>query len=171
MQAGAHHRHQADGEDQVGEAEQDIDDARDHAVDPAAEIAGGKPGEDADRRRDADHGGADEDRDARAVDDARQDVAAERVAAEQVAPFAALDPCRRLQAPEQVGLVGIVRRDQRREDAPSATKSSTTTALPGRAGWRRSSAGCGGRSSCRPRVGRPSRRYRDATALTASPSD
>ena len=52
-------------------------------VDPAAVIAGDAADDDAEREADRDADQADRQRDARAVDDARQHVAAEPVGAEQ----------------------------------------------------------------------------------------
>ena len=115
-QSGPHHRHQADCKDKVRKAQQDIDDTRNHHVDPTAQVTRCKSGENTDGRCHQNDGGADEDRNSGAVDYAGQDIAAQRVAPQNIAPVAAVDPCGRLQAQKQIGLVRIMRRDQRRED-------------------------------------------------------
>src|SRR5271167_3252156 len=61
----------------------DLDAALDHDVGPAAVIPGDATDDDAERKTDRDADEADGQRDARAVDDAREEVAAEPVGAEQ----------------------------------------------------------------------------------------
>src|SRR5882724_5737311 len=65
------------------EALDDLDQALDQDVDPAAVIAGDAADDDAEGEADGDADEADGERDARAVEDAREHVAAEPVGAEQ----------------------------------------------------------------------------------------
>ena len=108
-----HHRHQTDGEDQVRKGEQDVHQARDYRIHDAAQVAGGEPRQNADRCRQKDDGQSDEDGDSCAIDQARQNVAAQRVAAQEIGDLPLLLPDRRLQAAQQVRLVRVLGRDQR----------------------------------------------------------
>ena len=77
-------RRQAEAEQQDREREQDVDHAGDHRVHPAAEEAGDHAHRHADRHRQAGADERDQQRHPRAVEDAREDVATERVDAEEV---------------------------------------------------------------------------------------
>ena len=68
------------------------------------------------RQRDGHHHGANQQREPRAIDKAREDVAADRVGAEQVFRFAACLPYRGQQKRGLVLDVGSMRRKQRREN-------------------------------------------------------
>ena len=84
LDAGAERRDEGERQDQARKREEDVGDAHQDGVDPAAEIAGDGADQKPDRA-DQDHHEADDvERDARAVDDARVDVAAELVGAEPV---------------------------------------------------------------------------------------
>ena len=76
-------RHQHQRQQQRREGEDDVHHPHDQRVDPAAEVAGDQPDEDAGDQRQRHHHEADDQRVARAVDQPREDVAAERVGAEQ----------------------------------------------------------------------------------------
>ena len=69
---------------QAREGQEDVGDAHQHGVDPAAEISRGQPDREADRHHDDRDQGDDGQRDARAEEDARVDVAAELVGAERM---------------------------------------------------------------------------------------
>ena len=73
-----------DREQQARDREHDVHQPHDHAVDDAAEVAGDRAEEQPDRQADGDRDDADQQRVARAVDDARELVAAELVEAEPV---------------------------------------------------------------------------------------
>ena len=83
-----------DAQQQHGERQHDVDEARQQRVDPAAVVAGQQPDGDADQHGDAGADDPDEQRDARAVDGAREDVAPERVDAEAVLGGRARAACR-----------------------------------------------------------------------------
>ena len=121
VQPGAEHGDQQDREEHRRERHPDVDDARDDLVEPAAIVAG----EQAEDRADEAGGGrgdeGDGQRDAAAVDEAREHVAAEAVGAEQVAGLRAGEPGRRQRAEHQVLRQRIVRRDQRREERATST--------------------------------------------------
>lgn len=101
-------RHE-DGEDQLGKREDDVDDAHDQRIGPAAEITRDHAEQDADRQRDGENGDGDQQRDAGADDQPAEDVAAELVTAQQVV--------RRWCRPgrEQVSLLVAIGRQDRRE--------------------------------------------------------
>ena len=109
-------------QDQPREGEEDVGDAHQHAVDPAAEIAGGGADDEAEDRRGQRDQRDDVERRARAVDDAAPDVAAELVGAEQVPAGAG----RQQPVLQRLG-VRIVRGEQRRERRPSAPAATTMT--------------------------------------------
>ena len=97
--------------------------AHDQRVQPAAEVAGQQSQRYAEDQREKNRGQPDAERDARAVHDGRQDVAALVVGAEEVRALAALDPGRRLERRVQVKRGGVERvlrgepgREQRRAD-------------------------------------------------------
>src|SRR5215207_9823379 len=71
-------------EQQDREGEHDVGQPREHRVDPSAEVPGEQPDRDADEHREAGRDERDLERDARAVDRAREDVPAETVDAERV---------------------------------------------------------------------------------------
>ena len=151
-----HHRHrQPRGDDEV-----------DDHVDAAAEIAGEHAHGGADHARDQHGREADQQRDLRAVEQAREVVAARVVGAQRMRPggLGAGVPDRRDQLARQLLVVGIVGRDQRRQqrhqhdDAP---------------GWCRRSAGpSGGRcagAAARPATAPGSPRRVGACRLGAVP--
>lgn len=108
--AGADDRHDHDQDDQVGEAHPRIDEALQHEVELAAEIARDDAEEDRDDRGDASGTEADDDRELGAVEAAREHVAAEIVGAEWERPG------RRLQPVERRDLVHAVGRQHVGED-------------------------------------------------------
>ena len=116
LKPGAEHRDQQDGEEHRRKRHPDVDDARDDAVGPAAEIAGDQP----ERRADQAGGGGrregDDEGDAPAIDQPREQVAAEAVGAEPEARLGALHPEGRQPLEHQILGERILRRDQRRED-------------------------------------------------------
>ncbi len=69
----------------------------------------------------------DRERDARAVDDAAEVVAAQRVGAERVFPRAGRSPDRFDQAIAEVLCVGIMRRDQRRKEGDHCDEQNPGT--------------------------------------------
>ena len=81
-----------------------------HVVDPAAEIAGNQPGNDADRATHQDGTDADQERNARAIKQARQHVTAEAIGAKEEEGVAAPFGQRIGQAHHDVLPVGIERR-------------------------------------------------------------
>jgi len=97
-------------QEQVGEGEEEVHRAHDEAVDPATEVAGQRAEEAAQRQAQRDRGERDGQRGAGAVDDARQDVAAELVRAEQVLGV------RRRAAGAQVLVRRVLGGELRRED-------------------------------------------------------
>ena len=100
---GAEHRHDRDAEQDGREREQRIVEAHDHRVDAAAEVAGRQAGRDADGGAEGDRDDADQERGATAEDDARQEVAAEVVGAEDEA----------LAGRQQLGARGVARAGRR----------------------------------------------------------
>ena len=84
LDAGAERRDEGERQDEPREGEEDVGDAHQHRVDQPAGIAGDRADGEADRRGDDRDEDDDEQRDARAVDDAREDVAALVVGAEPV---------------------------------------------------------------------------------------
>ena len=79
-------------------------------------MPGHEPEQDAYRERQRHDDQADDERVARAIDDAREDVATDRVGAEQERGASAFLPEGRHQHGVAILLVGRMRRDQRRED-------------------------------------------------------
>ena len=104
---GAEHRGDRDRQQDRGEGEEDVHQQRERAVEPAAAVAGDQPEQHAERARDADRDHADLEGDARAVEQAAEDVAAELVGAEPV------ERGWRLQARAQIDLERIERRPER----------------------------------------------------------
>src|SRR6185369_1150328 len=105
-----------DREQQVRQREHHVHQAHDGVLRPAAVgEAGDEAEEDADRERQADRHQADDERQARAVDEAREDVAADRVGAED--EDVAADGGERRRAQRRVAelLARVVRRDDVRE--------------------------------------------------------
>ncbi len=86
--AGAEQRERDDRHHQGRERELDVGGAGHDRIHPAPGIAGQKPERDADRRLDGDGKHADDERDARAVEDGAEEIAALRVGAEQEARIA-----------------------------------------------------------------------------------
>ena len=89
--AGAEHGDQQDREQHRRKGHPDFDEPRDHAVDPAAIPAGEQPERRARKRCEARRDEGDDQRDARAVDQAREHVAAEIVGAEPMARLGAVE--------------------------------------------------------------------------------
>ena len=82
--AGAENRQDDEGEDQRRHRQQEIDEARQRLIDPAADDGGGEAGDDADGERQRGDDQREADRHARAIDQAAQEIAAEIVEAEPV---------------------------------------------------------------------------------------
>ncbi len=85
LDAGAHGGDEGERQDELGKGEEDIGDAHQHRIHPSARIAGDSTDEQADRCCDDCHEDDDEQRQPRAVDEARENVAALVVGAEQKA--------------------------------------------------------------------------------------
>ena len=115
-QAGAEDRHEDECQQQAGEAQDQIHDAHDDDIDPAAEIAGEEAEDDAAHHRDGDHHRADQQRIAGAIDEAREQVTANRVGAEDVAGVAAGLPDRGQEERGLVLLFGQMGGEERGED-------------------------------------------------------
>ncbi len=114
-QARAEHPDHRDGEQDERERELDVGQAHQEVVDPAAEVAGDEADDHAEQARDEHRGEPDHQRDARAEDDAGEDVAPEVIGAERMqAPLLVL-PARLLEALADVLLERIERRHERRE--------------------------------------------------------
>jgi hypothetical protein len=111
--ADAEQADQREGQQEPRKREHDVDPALDQRVRAAAVESGRDAERNADRRAEADREHADQQRDAAAVDDPRQDVAPELVGAER------MRRARRLQHGVEIGGVGAVGqqrpREQRRE--------------------------------------------------------
>ena len=114
-QAGAQDGDDHDRQQQAGQREDDVHQPHDRDLDDAARESGDQPQRDAGRHRDQHHGHADRQRQARAVDQARKDVAADRVRSQQERGRAARLPRRGLEEGRAVGLVGHVRSEPGRE--------------------------------------------------------
>jgi hypothetical protein len=84
LDAGAQRRHEGERQDQPRHRQEDVRRRHEQAVGPAAEIAGDRTQQHPERRRDHGHQQHDGDGDARAVDDAGEDVAAQLVRAHPV---------------------------------------------------------------------------------------
>ncbi len=110
-EAGAEEGDDRDREQDSGQSEEGVGEVEvDERVGPALVKAGEAAEDAADDERGADDGDGDEQRDARAVEGAREDVAAELVGAEPVRVGG------RKKALREVELGGVVRREQRGED-------------------------------------------------------
>jgi hypothetical protein len=109
--ARADHRHHDDQDDEVGEAHPGIDEALHDHVELAAEIARNDADQDRDHGRERRRGKADDHRQLRAVEAAREHVAAEIVGAQPELLR------RRLQAVDRADLVVAVRGQNVGEDA------------------------------------------------------
>ena len=103
--AGAEHRHHRQRQDDQREGHQHVEHALEDEVEPAAEIGRADAQHQADQAADDRGAEADDQRRARAVHQAREDVPAELVGAQQV------QPARRLHHGVEVVLLGIERRD------------------------------------------------------------
>jgi len=110
------HRDNEDDEEQTGKGDLHIDRAHDEQVDAAALVAGKQPKQHAEGTGEGDHGHADQQRGARAIDDAGKNVTAELIGAERMRPVTAIQPGRRLQPGQDRLHRRIIRREQRRED-------------------------------------------------------
>ncbi len=109
-------RDQRDAEQQQREREHDVGEAHQHRVDDPAHVAGDRPDRDADQRGEAGGDDSDQQRDARAEDQARQDVPAVGVGAEQEPAVAGSDRGALCGEPVGVGVQRVVRCEQRGED-------------------------------------------------------
>ena len=98
----------------------EIHDAQDDDVDDAAEGGRGETERHADHGRDHHHRQADEQRDARAIDDAREHVATQRIGAEREPRVAAFDKGRRQLGKAAKLLDRRMWREQRREHRDDA---------------------------------------------------
>src|SRR5207249_2882135 len=78
------HRHESDGQEDAGKSQEDVGDAHDQRVEPAAEVAGHGAERDANQRGEDDYAEADAQRNPRAPDNARENVAPEVVQTEEV---------------------------------------------------------------------------------------
>ena len=114
-EAGAEHPQHGEVQDRVRDGDQGVDQPRDGDVEPAAEVSGHDSQRDAQQRLQRHAGHADEERDAAAVDQAAEDVAAQVVGAEEVL-LGAAGPRGRRQPGPQVGGGGVERRQLRREE-------------------------------------------------------
>ncbi len=113
--SGAKDDEEHDRQQDEGEGELNVAKAHDDIVDPAAEVARDKARRDADGAADRDGSDADEERDARAVKEAGEDVAAERVGAhEEGRAVRAIGQGGR-KAHDDVLPVGVHRREPRAE--------------------------------------------------------
>src|SRR4051812_1676767 len=138
-EARAEHRHDRDDQDEEGEGREDVDQPADHRVEPAAVIAGEQPHDRADDERNRHADDADLQVDPGREDDAREDVLAQLVGAEQMCPARPLQPRRKIL------LVRRVRRDQRRKHRDEADRYHPGDADPPRpAGARREAPGGAG---------------------------
>ena len=136
---GAEHRHDRDHQDEERERREDVDQPARHRVEPAAVIAGEQPHGRADDERNRHADDADLQVDPRREDDAREDVLAQLVGAEQMRPARPLQPRRKIL------LVRRVRRDQRRKHRDEADQHHPGDADPPRpAGARREAPGGAG---------------------------
>ena len=83
-EARSQHRHERDGKENSREREQHVDRAADDVVQPPAEVTGDRAQQNADGRRDAHDGEADKERNARAGEHARKNIAPQFVEAERM---------------------------------------------------------------------------------------
>ena len=162
-EAGAEQSERDDRHHQGRERELDVGGAGDEAVACRPLIAGEQTERNADRSLDGDGEHADGERDARAVEDGAQEIAALRVGAEQKARIAALAPPGRKLGIEHVEareIERIVRRDERREQRGKRDHR--------RAGSRRCTApGCSTAKSSTRRAAYRSASARSSRALEA----
>ena len=93
-QARSEHGDQRDRQQDAGKRHQDVDRPADHVVHGTAEVAGDRAERHAEERRHRNHGEADEERDTRAGDEAREDVTPELVETERVRSARRLEPLR-----------------------------------------------------------------------------
>ena len=158
LDARAESRHERQREDEPREGEEHVGHPHEDRVDPAAEIAGGRADEKADRRDDHHDEADDHQRDARAVEHARVDVAPELVRPEPVTARSGAAGARRGPGPPATGRSGAGRRSRAApaprvpRDRPSpggsdGTPSQLTYAWPRRA-WVRDT-GVSARSQAR----------------------
>ena len=105
-------RHQRDGQENGGDRHPDVHDAHQHGIDAPADVASDHRYRDTDQRRDDRAGHGDDHRHARAPQEAREDVTAQAVGAERVAPRPA-GPDGRLANRGQLLPVRVVGRDER----------------------------------------------------------
>ncbi|ENN88838.1 hypothetical protein RHSP_37710 [Rhizobium freirei PRF 81] len=113
-----HDRGHQDRNEDGGDGQHDVPDAHQQIVDETTEETGNETGNQADQQRQHDGGHADDDGNARAIQDGRQHIAPLRIGAEEIRHFAAIMPDRRqfrLPHIELRAVIGILRRDQRRQ--------------------------------------------------------
>src|SRR3990172_3129194 len=158
-EAGPEHADHRDRQQDERERQLDVGQAHEHVVHPPAEVAGDEPDGHPAGPRNGHRGAPDQERDAGAVDDPRQDVASQGVGPQQVHPPRGVLPARRPEPMDEVLLQGIEGRDQRRDDGAHDDDEDDRQAEQ-----RRPPAGGGGGShSCSPRA--PARtRTRDSAA-------
>ena len=119
-----HDRDHDDDEHDERERDDDVDGAHDDGLQPAAAVSREQPEADAEDERDVRRDQADHQVDARGVDRAGEDVAAQVVRAEQVSPG------RRLQRVQQILVVRPARRDQRRGERAEDEEADDADADP-----------------------------------------
>lgn len=78
-ESGSEHRDQSNGKEDAGEGHEQINDAHDQTVNQTAENSGKRSDQKPDEKRDCHYADADQERDTRAENHAREDVAAEFV--------------------------------------------------------------------------------------------
>ena len=115
-QAGAQHRDQHQRQEQRRKGQDDVHDAHDQRIDQAPAVTRQQAEDDAGDERRGHHDETDGQREARTIDQARQDIAADGVGAEQELGVAARLPGRRRQEEITELVVRRMRREQRRED-------------------------------------------------------
>ncbi len=84
LQTRSGHGYKRDGENQIWEPQQNIYQTRDDHINPTAKVSGGKARQHADCRRNQDHAGTNEDRHARTIDNARENIASQRVGSQNI---------------------------------------------------------------------------------------
>ena len=176
LRAGAGRR-QAEAEEQDREGQHHVDGARQQRVDPAAVEAGQQADDRADEDGDAGRDQGHLERDAGAVDRAREDVAAEAVDAERMLGGRAgrrAEDVERLRALHaRAGRAGDLD-DQRREDRDEDQQHDEARARPWRpcpgGGGARTAASATGRRSCLARLLLRRRRWRRRRRRGSSPA-
>ena len=118
----AEERHDGDREQQRRERPHHLDELLDREIDRPGEVAGDRAEDDAHDAGDDHHHDRDHQRDAGAVEQARKNVAPDRIGAEHVRPE---QPVGRPQRVREILAVRIVGRDPRAPEAPTTIRIST----------------------------------------------